>query len=95
MADRIGRKKDKEEMEAVYEKQMDDFFRKYLLPEEETRMQEMINIRNEEKADYAIVEQITREAFYNMYVPGCVEHYLVHIMREHKDFIPELDLSWS
>lgn len=54
-------------------------------------MQEMINIRNEEKADYAIVEQITREAFYNMYVPGCVEHYLVHIMREHKDFIPELD----
>ena len=81
MADRTGRKKDKEEMEAVYEKQMDDFFRKYLLPEEETRMQEMINIRNEEKADYAIVEQITREAFYNMYVPGCVEHYLVHIMR--------------
>ena len=54
-------------------------------------MQEMINIRNEEKADYAIVEQITREAFYNMYVPGCVEHYLVHIMREHEDFIPELD----
>ena len=91
MADRTGRKKDKEEIEAVYEKQMDDFFRKYLLPEEETRMQEMINIRNEEKADYAIVEQITREAFYNMYVPGCVEHYLVHIMREHEDFIPELD----
>ena len=54
-------------------------------------MQEMINIRNEEKADYAIVEQITREAFYNMYVPRCVEHYLVHIMREHEDFIPELD----
>ena len=26
-----------------------------------------------------------------MYVPGCVEHYLVHIMREHEDFIPELD----
>ena len=91
MADRTGRKKDKEEMEDVYEKHMDDFFRKYLLPEEETRMQEMINIRNEEKADYAIVEQITREAFYNMYVPGCVEHYLVHIMREHEDFIPELD----
>ena len=58
-------------------------------------MQEMINIRNEEKADYAIVEQITREAFYNMYVPGCVEHYLVHIMREHEDFIPELDFSFG
>ena len=26
-----------------------------------------------------------------MYIPGCVEHYLVHIMRGHKDFIPELD----
>lgn len=26
-----------------------------------------------------------------MYVPGCVEHYLVHIMRQHKDFLPELD----
>ena len=37
------------------------------------------------------MEKITREAFYNLYVPGCTEHYLVHIMREHKDFIPELD----
>ena len=26
-----------------------------------------------------------------MYVPGCFEHYLVHIMRAHEDFIPELD----
>ena len=26
-----------------------------------------------------------------MYIPGCVEHYLVHIMREHEDFIPDLD----
>ena len=26
-----------------------------------------------------------------MYIPGCVEHYLVHIMRGHEDFIPELD----
>ena len=38
-----------------------------------------------------IVEKITREAFYNLYIPGCVEHYLVHIMRDHKDFVPELD----
>ena len=48
-------------------------------------------IRNEKKADYEVVEKITREAFYNLYVPGCVEHYLVHIMREHEDFLPELD----
>ncbi len=52
----------------------------------------MLNIRNEKESDYKIVEEITRKAFYNMYVPGCYEHYLVHIMRGHEDFIPELDL---
>ena len=52
----------------------------------------MINIRNEEPKDYQLVEDITRRAFYNLYVPGCTEHYLVHIMRGHADFIPELDL---
>lgn len=51
----------------------------------------MIKIRNEAEADYRTVEEITRRAFYNLYVPGCTEHYLVHIMRQHKDFIPELD----
>ncbi len=54
-------------------------------------MEHQIKIRNERKSDYETVEKITREAFYNLYVPGCTEHYLVHIMREHKDFIPELD----
>lgn len=52
----------------------------------------MIRIRNEREADYKSVEEITRKAFYNIYVPGCVEHYLVHFMRSHEDFIPELDL---
>lgn len=51
----------------------------------------MICIRNERKEDYRRVEEITRKAFYNMYVPGCFEHYLVHVMRDHADFIPELD----
>lgn len=51
----------------------------------------MLKIRKETKADYKIVEEITRKAFYNLYVPGCVEHYLVHVMRKHEDFIPELD----
>ena len=54
-------------------------------------MKENVIIRNERKEDWEIVETITRQAFYNLYVPGCVEHYLVHIMREHEDFIPELD----
>ncbi len=54
-------------------------------------MEQNVIIRREEQKDWEIVENITREAFYNLYVPGCVEHYLVHIMREHEDFIPELD----
>lgn len=51
-----------------------------------------IVIRKETAADQPIVEEITRQAFYNIYIPGCVEHYLVHIMRQHEDFIPELAL---
>ena len=51
----------------------------------------MIKIRNEKESDYKVVEDITRKAFYNLHAPGCGEHYLVHIMRGHEDFIPELD----
>ena len=51
----------------------------------------MLTIRNEAQADRQAVEAVTRRAFYNIYAPGCVEHYLVHIMREHPDFIPALD----
>lgn len=54
-------------------------------------MNKNIIIRNETQADYKTVEIITREAFYNLYVPGGAEHYLVHIMRAHSDFISELD----
>ena len=50
-----------------------------------------IMIRSEKETDYSVVEEITRKAFYNIYVPGATEHYLVHIMRQHEDFIPELD----
>jgi predicted N-acetyltransferase YhbS len=55
-------------------------------------MKKKIKIRNEEEADYKRVEEITRKAFWNLYIPGCNEHYLVHIMRSHKDFLPELAL---
>lgn len=51
----------------------------------------MIRIRNERPEDREAVETLTRRAFYNRYIPGCMEHYLVHIMRGHEDFIPELD----
>ncbi len=49
-----------------------------------------IQIRNEDPKDYRIVEEIAREAFWNLYFPGCHEHYIIHKMREHKDFIKEL-----
>lgn len=48
-------------------------------------------IRNEIEADYDAVEEVTREAFWNLYAPGCSEHYIVHTLRRHADFIPELD----
>ncbi len=49
-----------------------------------------IVIRNEKPEDYRRVEEVTREAFWNLYIPGCHEHYLVHTMRSHPDYIPEL-----
>ena len=48
-------------------------------------------IRNENETDYREVEELTREAFWNLYFPGCQEHYLVHVLRDHPDFIKELD----
>lgn len=49
-----------------------------------------INIRNEEPKDYRRVEEVAREAFWNLYFPGGHEHYVVHKMRTHSDFIKEL-----
>ena len=48
-------------------------------------------IRNEVEADYRQVEELTRKAFWNLHSLGCDEHYLVHIMRNHADFISDLD----
>ena len=55
-------------------------------------MESLFKIRNEVESDYRRVEEITRKAFWNLYVPGGDEHYLVHVMRSHEDFLPELDL---
>jgi putative acetyltransferase len=50
-----------------------------------------LTIRRETPEDYREVEVLTREAFWNLYVPGCLEHYVTHVVRDHADFIPELD----
>lgn len=47
-------------------------------------------IRLEKPEDYRAVEELTRDAFWNVYKPGADEHYFVHQMRSHPDFIPEL-----
>ena len=49
-----------------------------------------IIIRKETPADYRAVEELTRKAFWNVYKPGADEHYFVHQMRSHPDFLPEL-----
>lgn len=49
-----------------------------------------LEIRHETEDEHFRVEQLTREAFWNLYVPGCDEHYLVHKMRSHQDYIPKL-----
>ena len=53
---------------------------------------EILCIRPETPGDYAAVEQLTREAFWNVYRPGCTEHYVLHMFRVNPAFVPELDL---
>lgn len=47
-------------------------------------------IRREREEDFRITEEIARDAFWNLYRPGAEEHYLIHRMRTHPDFLPEL-----
>lgn len=51
-----------------------------------------IRMRLERPEDFAQTEHCIREAFWNGYQPGCVEHYLMHRLRESPAFIPELDV---
>lgn len=50
-----------------------------------------LTIRLETEKDHKAVETLTREAFWNVYRPGCSEHYVVHTYRSNPDFVPELD----
>jgi len=50
-----------------------------------------IELRLEEEKDYRIVEELTREAFWNIHVPGCDEHLLINNLRYTKEFIRDLD----
>ena len=48
-------------------------------------------IRLEKCEDYQEVENLIREAFWNVYRPGCSEHYVIHVLRNDPAFVKELD----
>ena len=48
-------------------------------------------IRPETKEDYGAVENLIRESFWNVYRPGCSEHYVIHVLRDDPAFVKELD----
>lgn len=48
-------------------------------------------IRLETEKDYRKTENLVREAFWNIYRPGCSEHYVLHTLRDNPDFVKELD----
>jgi len=49
-------------------------------------------LRLERKEDYRNVENLIRESFWNVYRPGCYEHYVMHLLRDDPAFVKELDL---
>ena len=48
-------------------------------------------IRPEERKDRREVENLIRESFWNVYRPGCSEHYVIHVLRDDPAFVKELD----
>ena len=55
-------------------------------------MKDGIIIRRETERDHRAVEELVRESFWNVYRPGCLEHYVLHLLRDDPAFVPELDL---
>ena len=54
-------------------------------------LEKRITIRLEKEADHRNTENLTREAFWNVYRPGCMEHYVLHCYRNDPAFVPDLD----
>ena len=49
-------------------------------------------IRPEREEDHRKVEELIRESFWNVYRPGCLEHYVIHLLREDPAFVRDLDV---
>ena len=54
-------------------------------------MDKNVIIRLEKKSEERDVENLIREAFWNVYRPGCFEHFVMHQLRSNPDFVKELD----
>lgn len=54
-------------------------------------MEKNIIIRLEKKEEYREVENLVRESFWNVYRPGCYEHFVLNKLRDDPDFVKELD----
>ena len=50
----------------------------------------MIEIRKEYPSEYHEVENLVREAFWNVYRPGCAEHLILHQFRQHPNYLENL-----
>ena len=48
-------------------------------------------IRLENNNEHREVENLVRESFWNVYRPGCTEHYVLHQLRNDPAFVPGLD----
>ena len=48
--------------------------------------------RQERAEDHRAVEELIRESFWNVYRPGCSEHYVMHVLRNDPAFVRELDI---
>ena len=58
---------------------------------EKMKMKENIIIRLERENEYHEVENLVRESFWNVYRPGCLEHYVLHQLHNDPAFVSELD----
>ena len=59
--------------------------------ERKTQGKGTVTIRPERPEEYRAVEHLVRESFWNVYRPGCSEHYVLHILRDDPAFVQELD----
>ncbi len=85
--------KDKEQISALLDTLLEEKSRQLAEEREKEEMiKQNITIRRETKRDHRAVEELIRESFWNVYRPGCTEHFVIHRLRRDPAFIPELDL---